>query len=70
MGDTKLHVTLNEREILGDLAVYQSLAKNAAAFVHRLTSRSGSVTSALTHETHVTSLQTSYLSYLRSCRAQ
>ncbi|MFJ3706158.1 MULTISPECIES: alpha/beta hydrolase [Streptomyces] len=68
--DTKLHVTFNEQEMLGDLAVYQNLAKNAATFLHRLTSRSGSVTSALMHETHVTGLQASFLSYLRTCRAQ
>lgn len=74
MGDTlpaaKLHVTFNDREILGDLAVYQNLAKNAATFLHRIPSRSGSVTSALMHETHVTGLQASFLSYLRTCRAQ
>ncbi|MCW8216578.1 alpha/beta hydrolase [Streptomyces griseolus] len=74
MGDTqpatKLHVTFNDREILGDLAVYQNLSKNVATFLHRLTSRGGSVTSALMHETHVTGLQISFLSYLRTCRAQ
>ncbi|MGW2385646.1 alpha/beta hydrolase [Streptomyces sp. NPDC001658] len=68
--DTKLHVTFNEQEMLGDLAVYQNLAKNAATFLHRLISRGGSVTSALMHETHVTGLQASFLSYLRTCRAQ
>ncbi|WAU82696.1 alpha/beta hydrolase-fold protein [Streptomyces sp. Qhu-G9] len=68
--DTKLHVTFNEQEILGDLAVYQNLTKNTATFLHRLTSRGGSVTSALMHETHVTGLQASFLSYLRTCRAQ
>ncbi len=68
--DTKLHVTLNEREMLGDLAVYQNLAQHAATFLHRLTSRGAAVTSALLHETHVTGLQASFLSYLRTCRAQ
>ncbi|MEU5273527.1 hypothetical protein AB0G77_34460, partial [Streptomyces hygroscopicus] len=58
------------QEILGDLAVYQNLAKNTATFLHRLTSRGGSVTSALLHDTHVTGLQASFLSYLRTCRAQ
>ncbi|MFD5377761.1 hypothetical protein ACFWJE_25610 [Streptomyces griseoincarnatus] len=42
MGDTlpgtRLHVTSNEQEILGDLPVHQNLAKNAATFLHRLTS--------------------------------
>lgn len=74
MGDTlpatKLHVTFNDREILGDMAVYQNLAKNAATFLHHLTSRNGAVTSALMHETHVTGLQASFLSYLRTCRAR
>ncbi|MFC7469671.1 alpha/beta hydrolase-fold protein [Actinomadura keratinilytica] len=45
MGDalpaTRLHVTFNERELLGDIAVYQNLAKNAATFLHRLTARGG-----------------------------
>ncbi|WP_411119786.1 alpha/beta hydrolase-fold protein [Streptomyces sp. 058-1L] len=68
--DTKLHVTFNDREILGDIAVYQNLAKNAATFLHHITSRGGSVTSALMHETHVTGLQASFLSYLRTSRGQ
>ncbi|WP_233229676.1 hypothetical protein [Streptomyces sp. I5] len=36
--DTRLHVTSNEQRILGDLPVHQNLAKNAATFLHRLTS--------------------------------
>jgi predicted alpha/beta superfamily hydrolase len=65
----KLHVTLNERELLGDLAIYQNLAKNTATLLHRLTSRGGAVTSAVLSETHVTGLQASFLSYLRTCRS-
>ncbi|KRD20648.1 esterase [Mycobacterium sp. Root265] len=65
---TKLHVTFNDRELLGDLAVYQSLAKNTATVLHRLTSRRESVTREILHETHVTGLQASFLSYLRTCR--
>ncbi|MET4427386.1 alpha/beta hydrolase-fold protein [Mycolicibacterium sp. 624] len=72
MGDSqraaKLHVTFNDRELLGDLAVYQSLAKNTATVLHRLTARSEAVTSEILHETHVTGLQASFLSYLRTCR--
>ncbi|SCX18997.1 alpha/beta hydrolase [Mycolicibacterium fluoranthenivorans] len=64
----KLHVTFNDRELLGDLAVYQSLAQNTATVLHRLTSRGEPVTSELLHETHVTGLQASFLSYLRTCR--
>ncbi|MBB5076367.1 alpha/beta hydrolase [Nonomuraea endophytica] len=73
MGDshnaTKLHVTFNDRELLGDLAIYQSITKNTATLLHRLTSHSGSVTSAVLKETHVTGLQASFLSYLRTCRS-
>ncbi|OCB57205.1 esterase [Mycobacterium vulneris] len=65
----KLHVTFNDRELLGDLAVYQSLAKNTATVLHRLTSRDEAVTGEILHETHVTGLQASFLSYLRTCRA-
>jgi predicted alpha/beta superfamily hydrolase len=74
MGDSRrtatLHVTLNDRELLGDLAVYQGLAKNTAAVLHRLTSRGEAVTSELLRETHLTGLQASFLSYLRTCRSR
>jgi len=66
----KLHVTINNRELLGDLAIYQTISRNAATVLHRLTSRSANVTSAVLRETHVTGLQASFLSYLRTCRAQ
>ncbi|WP_134727453.1 MULTISPECIES: alpha/beta hydrolase [Amycolatopsis] len=64
----KLHVTVNDRELFGDLAVYQNLAKHAATFLHRVTSPA--VTSEVLRETHVTGLQASFLSYLRTCRSQ
>ncbi|MGC7099566.1 alpha/beta hydrolase [Amycolatopsis lurida] len=74
MGDrqhaAKLHVTLNEQELLGNLAIYQSLTKNTATVLHRLTARGEAVTSAVLRETHVTGLQASFLSYLRTCRAR
>lgn len=73
MGDsphaTKLHVTFNDRELLGHLAIYRNLAMNTATVLHRLTSRGRAVTSEILHETHVTGLQASFLSYLRTCRA-
>ena len=72
MGDshrtTKLHITLNERELIGDLAVYRSLARNTAIVLDRLISRTSPVTSTMLRETHVTGLQASFLSYLRNCR--
>ncbi|WP_412483733.1 hypothetical protein [Mycolicibacterium frederiksbergense] len=62
------NVTLNDREILGKLAAYQSLAKNTTIVLHRITARSEAVTSEILHETHLTGLQASFLSYLRTCR--
>ncbi len=74
MGDNlpaaKLHLTINDRELLGDLVVYQNLTKNAATVLHRLTARGAAVTSSVLRETHVTGLQASFLSYLRTCRAR
>ncbi|MDT8915192.1 alpha/beta hydrolase-fold protein [Amycolatopsis sp. PS_44_ISF1] len=67
---TKLHVTLNERELLGDLPVYQQLTQHTAALLHRLSARSEAVTSAVLRETHVTGLTASFLSYLRTCRSR
>ncbi|MBB4685726.1 hypothetical protein [Amycolatopsis jiangsuensis] len=66
---TKLHVTFNDRELLGDLGIYQNTATNTAAILHGLTSRGAAVTSAILNETHLTGLQASFLSYLRTCRA-
>ncbi|MCR3750484.1 alpha/beta hydrolase [Lentzea californiensis] len=71
LGDqpAKLHLTFNDREILGNVPIYQNLTKNAATVLHRLTSRGAAVTSEVLRETHVTGLQASFLSYLRTCRA-
>lgn len=67
---TGLHVTFNDRELLGELAVYQGLAKNTATVLHHLTARGEAVTRDILHETHLTGLQASFLSYLRTCRAR
>ncbi|WP_409180156.1 alpha/beta hydrolase [Amycolatopsis sp. VS8301801F10] len=64
----KLHVTFNEQELLGELPVYQNLAKNTATLLHRLASPA--VTSEVLRETHVTGLPASFLSYLRTCRSR
>ena len=40
-----------------------------ATLLHRLKARGDSVTSAVLHDTHVTGLTASFLSYLRTCRA-
>ncbi|MCR6483198.1 alpha/beta hydrolase-fold protein [Amycolatopsis sp. OK19-0408] len=67
---TRLHVTFNDQELLGDLAIYQNLTKNTATFLHRLAPRDGTVTSAVLRDTHVTGLPASFLSYLRTCRSE
>ncbi|QWF76775.1 alpha/beta hydrolase [Amycolatopsis sp. CA-230715] len=73
LGDSKpsakLHVTFNEQELLGNLPIYQNITKHTATVLHNLTSRGETVTSAILRETHVTGLQASFLSYLRTCRA-
>src|SRR5690349_3935030 len=73
LGDSRrastLHVTLNDRELLGELAVYRRLAANTATVLDRLLSRSEAVTSEILRETHVTGLQASFLSYLRTSRS-
>jgi predicted alpha/beta superfamily hydrolase len=66
---SRLHLTFNDRELLGNVPIYQNLTKNAATVLHRLTSRGAAVTSEVLRETHVTGLQSSFLSYLRTCRA-
>ncbi|MDT7781932.1 MAG: hypothetical protein QOF58_351 [Pseudonocardiales bacterium] len=72
LGDqpAKLHLTFNDREILGNIPIYQNLTKNAATVLHRLISRGAAVSSEVLRETHVTGLQASFLSYLRTCRAR
>jgi predicted alpha/beta superfamily hydrolase len=67
--EAKLHVISNDRELLGDRAIYQNSAKNTATLLHRLTARGEAVTSEVLRGTHVTGLQVSFLGYLRTCRA-
>jgi predicted alpha/beta superfamily hydrolase len=68
----RLHVTLNEAELLGDIPIYRGIARNALAVVEQLHAKGWSpdVTRAMLHETHVTGLQASFLSYLKACQAR
>ena len=68
----KLHVTLNEAELLGPIPLYRGIARNALAVVEQLHGKglSQEVTTALLQETHVTGLQASFLSYLKTCHAR
>lgn len=67
-----LHVTLNEAELLGAIPIYRGMARNVLAVVQQLhdKGRSQDVSSALLHETHLTGLQASFLSYLTTCHAR
>ncbi|WNG17952.1 alpha/beta hydrolase [Cystobacter fuscus] len=68
----KLHVTLNESELLGGIPIYRTMARNVLSVVEELhgKGRSQDVSSALLHETHVTGLQASFLSYLKTCHTR
>lgn len=63
----QLHVTLNEAELTGPIPIYRGLARNVLAVVEQLHGNGWSqdVSTALLHETHVTGLQASFLSYLK-----
>lgn len=68
----RLHVTLNEIEALGEMPVYRRIARNVLSLVEELHSkgRTQDVSRALLHETHVTGLQASFLSYLKTCHSR
>ncbi|WP_235432077.1 alpha/beta hydrolase-fold protein [Nocardiopsis sp. RV163] len=65
----RLHITLNEAELLGEVPFYRAMARNVLTAVERLRARGRSerVSNALLRETHVTGLQASFLSYLKTC---
>lgn len=74
-GDTAaplLHITLNEAEILGGIPFYRGMSRNVLAAVERLHARgrSAQVSHAVLRETHVTGLQASFLSYLKTCHTR
>lgn len=67
-----LHLTLNEVELLGDIPIYRGMARNVLAVVEQLHTkgRSQQLSNAMLHETHVTGLQASFLSYLKTCHTR
>jgi predicted alpha/beta superfamily hydrolase len=69
---SRLHLTLNEVELLGPVPVYRGLAQNVLAVADRLQGegRSSNVSCALLRETHVTGLQASFLDYLKRCHGR
>ncbi len=68
----RLHVTLNELEMVGDVPVYRGLARHVLAVVDELHARGRShlVSKAVLRETHVTGVQASFLSYLKACHVR
>jgi predicted alpha/beta superfamily hydrolase len=68
----RLHVTLNELEVLGDVPLYRNLARNVLAAVELLHAGgwSDKVSKELLHGTHVTGIPASFLSYLKACHAR
>ncbi|WP_341946915.1 alpha/beta hydrolase-fold protein [Microbacterium sp. LWH11-1.2] len=68
----RLHVTLNEAELLGSIPIYREIGRNLLTVVEELHARgrSGDVSKALLHETHVTGLQASFLSYVKTCHTR
>jgi predicted alpha/beta superfamily hydrolase len=69
---TQLHVTLNEAEVIGAIPIYRDVARNALAVVERLHTmgRSSQVSVRMLHDTHVTGIPASFLSYLKTCHAR
>lgn len=69
---TRLHVTLNEVEAIGPIPIYRGIARNALAVVERLHAmgRSTAVTVQMLHDTHVTGIPASFLSYLKTCHGR
>ncbi|MCU4750333.1 MULTISPECIES: alpha/beta hydrolase [Streptomyces] len=65
----RLHITLNEAEVLGGIPFYRGMARHVLTAVEQLHTRGRSeqVSHALLRETHVTGLQASFLSYLKTC---
>lgn len=68
----RLHVTLNEAELFGDIPIYREIGRNLLTVLEDLHSRgrSGDISRAMLHETHLTGLQASFLSYLKTCHTR
>lgn len=72
LGTPRLHVTLNKVEVLGDMPVYRSIARNVLRALEELraSSRSDSISTSMLDETHATGVQASFLSYLKNCHVR
>jgi len=68
----RLHLTLNEAELLGPIPIYREIGRNLLTVVAELQAKGHTeeVSKALLHETHLTGLQASFLSYLKTCHTR
>lgn len=68
----RLHVTLNEAELFGAIPIYREIGRNLLTVLEELHARghSGEVSRAMLQETHLTGLQASFLSYLKTCHTR
>jgi predicted alpha/beta superfamily hydrolase len=64
----RLHVTYNEAEMLGAIPLYRGLVRNVLDVVELLHAkgRSQDISTAMLNGTHVTGVQASFLSYLKT----
>ncbi|WP_415973853.1 alpha/beta hydrolase [Rhodococcus sp. 077-4] len=71
-GTPRLHVTLNEVELWGDVPVYRGIARNVLRALENLRAegRADVVSTSMLDETHVTGVQASFLSYLKECHVR
>lgn len=69
---SRLHLTVNEAELLGAIPIYRDIARNVLEVVEQLSAKgyAQDITTALMHETHVTGVQASFLSYLKTCHVR
>ncbi|GAA1718202.1 alpha/beta hydrolase-fold protein [Kribbella yunnanensis] len=69
LSGTRLHVTLNDVELTGQLPIYRMLGRGSAQLIDSLrASETGvTLTAAVLEETHATGLQASFLSFMRAC---
>ncbi|MFB6722348.1 alpha/beta hydrolase [Kribbella sp. NPDC056345] len=69
LSGARLHVTVNEAELTGQLPIYRMLGRGSMQLVDSLrASETGvTLTAAVLRETHATGLQASFLSFMRAC---
>lgn len=69
LGGKRLHLTINGPEMTGVMPIYRQLGRGLAELVESLRSRDTglTLTTQVLGETHLTGLQPSFLSFMRTC---